>query len=53
MLYTDSNLYIRKIKVTFSVIGSIDSKNSSSISNNDYLIFKNKKVLNFLGQKKI
>tara|TARA_B100000965_G_C19529040_1_gene730211 strand:- start:47 stop:1162 length:1116 start_codon:yes stop_codon:yes gene_type:complete len=42
----------KKIKVTFSVIGSIDSKNSSSISNNDYLIFKNKKVLNFLGQKK-
>ena len=42
----------KKIRATFSVIGSIDSKNSSSISYNDYLKFKNKKILNFFGQKK-
>ncbi len=42
----------KKIRATFSVIGSIDSKNSSSISYNDYLKFKNQKILNFFGQKK-
>jgi len=42
----------KKMNVTFSIIGSIDSKNSSSISYNDFLKFKNEKILNFLGQKK-
>lgn len=42
---------LKKIKVTFSIIGSIDSKNNSSISHDDYLKFKKMKILNFLGHK--
>ena len=41
-----------KLDITFSVIGSIDSQNSSSITYEEYLNFKNMKILNFLGKKK-
>ena len=42
----------KKLNVSFSVIGSIDNQNSSSITYDDYLNFKNMKILNFLGEKK-
>ncbi len=42
----------KKINVTFTVIGSVDNKNSSSITYSDYLKFKKEKILNFLGQKR-